>query len=90
MKALPCAVSRCSNAPSDCAHVKTRAAGGTHRDTIPLCRIHHVEQGNIGIKTFAERYNLGDLEALAKHFADRWEKFVRQRPWIMSESDLPF
>ena len=70
MKQLNCCV--CGRTPCDTAHVRSRAAGGTADDTIPLCRMHHRESDGInsGIKTFAAKYDL-DLQALAAKY-DRW------------------
>lgn len=34
------------------------ARKGPDRESIPLCRWHHTERGNIGKYTFAEKYNI--------------------------------
>ncbi|MCA9636547.1 MAG: hypothetical protein KC420_11020 [Myxococcales bacterium] len=54
--------------PTEAAHVRSRGAGGTRRDLVPLCQRHHSEQHRIGIKTFAERHSL-DLTAEAQRIA---------------------
>ncbi len=67
IRAMPCCV--CGARPSDPAHVKTRGAGGTKKDLVPLCRRCHTEQGN-SIKTFQRKHDI-DLVALA---ASLWEQ----------------
>ena len=62
IKSLPCLV--CGRIPSVNAHIKSRGSGGDYRSIVPLCRIHHTEQGQIGIVTFANKYNI-DLEVEA-------------------------
>jgi hypothetical protein len=52
--------------PIECAHVKSRGAGGDDRgNTIPLCRRHHREQHDKGMASFQRLYGF-DLAALAK------------------------
>jgi hypothetical protein len=47
----------------ECAHVKSRGAGGDDRgNTIPLCRRHHREQHDKGMATFQRLYGF-DLAA---------------------------
>jgi hypothetical protein len=55
----PCDVCRTSP-PSDPAHIQTRKSSGPDikENLWSLCRLHHVEQGAIGIKSFAEKYGL--------------------------------
>lgn len=58
-KARPCII--CAKPPpSDCDHIRTRGAGGGDEleNLMPLCRFHHIQKGRIGIKTFAEKYQL--------------------------------
>lgn len=69
VQSLPCVV--CGYLPSQNAHVKSRGAGGGYTDIIPLCYTHHLEQGQIGIKTFAKKYHL-DLEWLAQETERKW------------------
>ena len=49
----------CNSAFVDRAHVKTRGSGGCDSDwnVMSLCRVHHIEQGSIGIATFAMKYD---------------------------------
>ena len=67
IRALGCAV--CGKAPSDNAHVRSRGAGGTWRDVVPLCPDHHSEQHRVGWDTFRARYPR-DYEALAERLAE--------------------
>lgn len=58
----------CGSFPVDPCHVKTRGAGGKdEKNLIPLCRHCHIEQHQIGIKTFADKYKL-DFDYLTKVF----------------------
>lgn len=45
---------------TDPHHVKTRGSGGGDelKQLMPLCRVHHVEVGTIGVKTFIKKYGL--------------------------------
>ncbi len=55
----------------DPAHVKSRGAGGHDRgNVVPLCRIHHTEQG-WGIKSFQSKYAI-DLKAEAKRIEEAY------------------
>lgn len=54
IKSLPCLV--CGNTPSDNEHVRSRGAGGTYKDIVPLCRTHHNERHQLGRDTFGEKY----------------------------------
>lgn len=50
------------------AHVRSRGAGGTRRDLVPLCAGHHEQQHRWGIVTFQDRHRL-DLFAVAAEIA---------------------
>lgn len=52
----------------DFAHVKSRGAGGTDLFGVSLCRFHHGEQHEIGIRSFQKRHGI-DLWALALAFS---------------------
>lgn len=58
----------------DRAHLKTRGAGATWEpwEWLPLCRAHHVEQGQVGWKRFTDKFPsiLGAVE---------------QRGWVLIE-----
>lgn len=70
VRRLPCCVPTCRQGPpSDPAHVRSRAAGGTWRDLVPMCRAHHDEQHRTGIETFQARHGV-DLRALAAALAN--------------------
>ena len=66
----------CLLARSGCAytvevhHVKSRAAGGTYRDLVPLCLYHHRSVHDMGRDTFAARHDI-DLAAEAAHLFER-------------------
>lgn len=66
----PCVVPDCVNLDIEAAHVKSRGAGGTWEDLVPLCRWHHEEQGAKGINTFQLRHGIS-LAVLARSFAAR-------------------
>lgn len=69
VRAMPCLLlgNGCWG-PIEAAHVKSRGAGGTRRDLVPLCSRHHEQQHTRGIKTFAEEHGL-DLRAAADRIA---------------------
>lgn len=69
VRAMPCLVGgiACSG-DVQAAHVRSRGAGGTRRDLIPLCARHHCEQHDAGLRTFAARYQV-DLAAAAASIA---------------------
>jgi hypothetical protein len=57
IKKMRCLV--CNRTKVDVCHVKSRGAGGSNEihNLMPLCRIHHQEQGQIGILTFISKYD---------------------------------
>lgn len=69
-----CVVPGCDEGPCHVAHVKSRGAGGTADDAVPMCAAHHGESHQIGILTFQKKHGL-DLEALAHKYASEWERW---------------
>lgn len=72
MKMLPCLV--CRKCPTEVAHVKSRGAGGTAADTVPLCggpNGHHAQQHRVGIETFQRIHGL-DLQEEARKVEEAW------------------
>lgn len=70
-----CCVRGCRGSPIESAHVRDGTDGGTglkpsDRWCISLCRDHHLEQHQIGERTFEQKYDL-DLRELACEFALR-------------------
>lgn len=58
------------------AHVKSRGAGGTHEDTVPLgARCHHIQhtQGWAELKALYG-YGREEAEDSARHFAAEWKR----------------
>lgn len=51
--------------PAQNAHIKSRAAGGTYRDIVPLCNDHHREQERSNQK-FGKKYRLNLREEANK------------------------
>ena len=49
-------------------HVRSRGAGGTDRETVPLCWLHHAEGHQVGWCTFERRYQV-DLTMIAAQIA---------------------
>ena len=61
VRTLPCAV--CDREPSDPAHVRCRRVNGAwlkngDSNILPLCRPHHSEQHQHGIRTFEAKYGI--------------------------------
>lgn len=66
----PCAL--CGSYPTECAHVKSRGAGGADIDNcLALCHRCHADSHTEGIKSFATRWRVS-LEAIAKAYGDVW------------------
>lgn len=59
IRTLPCVI--CGNF-AEADHVRTRGAGGTDRQAVPLCHTHHMERHTIGIKTFQAKYGVDLME----------------------------
>lgn len=58
----------------DPAHVRTKATVGHKPDVgniVPLCRVHHRQQSDWGIKLFEMTYSV-DLTKKAKAFGQKW------------------
>lgn len=51
IRAMPCLLlgNECSG-PIEAAHVRSRGAGGTRRDLVPLCSKHHEEQHRLAVE----------------------------------------
>lgn len=79
LHAQPCVVSGFSPSfsglgPIEQAHVKSRGAGGTWRDTVPLRRALHQELHIIGQDSFEEKYGVNlrlEADEIQKQWADR-------------------
>lgn len=68
IKTLPCTVCGCNGVGFDAvdpAHTETVKTGGSDRRAIPLCRLHHSEQGTMGVKTFASEYKFSYNKVIA-------------------------
>lgn len=64
VKGLPCIVEDCERRDIECAHVKSRGAGGGPEHIVPLCALHHREQHDRGVETVQDEWGLDlDLEA---------------------------
>ena len=70
----PCCV--CGGWPSEAAHAKSRGAGGTAEDMVPMCTRHHREQHDTGIETFQERHGVNLAEIAAKYAGRWWDREV--------------
>lgn len=69
-----CVVPGCEEGPCEVAHVRSRGAGGTADDAVPMCHSHHSESHQIGILTFQKKHGL-DLGAEAHRFARAWQRW---------------
>lgn len=63
VRMMPCRVcgrEPTQEAPNDPDHIRTRGSGGGDNlsNLWALCRHHHIEKGQIGIKSFVEKYRL--------------------------------
>lgn len=73
MKKRPCTVCGCG--PSDPDHRPTRGSrGGDHDLVWPLCREHHTEAHQVGIKSFERKYSIS-----ASYEIDRlWVEYTQR------------
>ena len=71
IRGMGCCLEHCRFVPADPAHVKSRGAGGTKTDLVPLCHEHHRQQHQWGILKFQHVYKI-DLAEIA---AQLWEKY---------------
>lgn len=70
IRTMPCVI---CGGWAEVAHVKSRGAGGNDLgNCVPLCRKHHQQQHDMGIKSFQAQWNV-DLHDHAAWYADRWE-----------------
>lgn len=84
IRSLPCCACH-KEGPSDPHHVKTRGAGGTSEDLVPLCADCHRELlPSMGIDTFGARWNI-DLRQKAVVYEGWWQDGQRT-----GEVDLGF
>lgn len=56
IKKMQCIIYGCTSKPTECAHVRSRGAGGDYRDIVPLCPSHHAEQHQMGIHSFCRKH----------------------------------
>lgn len=68
---LPCCVT--GQRPVVAHHVRSRGAGGTDRQTVPLTDALHREGHQVGWRTFETRYGV-DLTAIADGLAATYEE----------------
>jgi hypothetical protein len=60
--------------PSEAAHVRSRGAGGTSKDLVPLCRKHHQMQHDMGVHTFAKQFGfLLTMDDFARIYEEEWQ-----------------
>lgn len=64
IKTLPCIINHNCVGPVDCEHWKTKGSGGGDNlsNLNPMCRKHHIEKGQLGVKSFWERYHKTIIE----------------------------
>lgn len=68
-RSLPCSVPGCTRRPAEPHHVRTRGAGGSDSDCVPLCHEHHMELHGKGRHTFETKHAV-DLTAYAAALAN--------------------
>lgn len=70
VRAMACVVGQGCRGRIHAAHARSRGAGGTRRDLVPLCELHHREQHQRGIKTFEADHGLDLAGEAAKVAAE--------------------
>jgi Putative HNHc nuclease len=68
INAIRCIVPRCRSRRSDNAHLRSRRVA-TWREVFAACRRHHRESHDIGLRSFAAKYNV-DPWAMAARLAE--------------------
>jgi hypothetical protein len=72
IRGLPCTVLDGCSGEIQCAHVKSRGAGGDDLgNAVPLWARHHGQQHSWGIRTFEGHYRV-DLGAMAQSLAEQY------------------
>lgn len=51
----------CFNKVSDAHHWRTKGSSQNDLYCVPLCREHHSMFHNIGVKSFCDKFKLGDI-----------------------------
>lgn len=71
----PCCI--CGKKKVDAAHIKTRGSGGpdVEDNLVPLCRTHHIEQGQIGFARMFAKY-------------PEFYKALREKGWELGNGKL--
>ncbi len=75
MQAQHCCI--CGTRPVDCHHVKTRGAGGTADDMVPLCRTCHQIWHSRGRAWFENEFDI-DAGVLAQRYTRWWREHQKQ------------
>jgi hypothetical protein len=70
IRGWPCVA--CPSRETQAAHLPRVKQHGDAQNLVPLCGTHHMEQHNMGVQSFAERYGL-DLESLANWYWEQYE-----------------
>lgn len=74
MKQQPCAVCG-ERGPNECAHVaRSRGAGGSWKDTAPLCRRCHTQEHTQGARTFWRVAGKNPIRVAAEYH-ERWNAY---------------
>lgn len=68
---LACCVPGCPGR-SEAVHVRSRGAGGTWEDIVPMCNAHHRALHDMGVRTFSAHLGL-DLPIIARVHAAVWK-----------------
>lgn len=77
LRSLNCAVGGCLSARIEVAHAKSRGAGGTWKDCLPLCTRHHESQHSLGIETFEKKVGFRLADAADKVHGE-WKIYSNQ------------
>lgn len=70
VRKLPCLVGQGCYGCIEAAHARSRGAGGTRRDLVPLCFAHHSEQHRIGRQSFELKHGLNLADTARQIAAD--------------------
>lgn len=85
---LSCVVNGCGSQEIEASHIRSRGAGGRWEDVVPMCRAHHREFHDMGVRTWSSKYALS-LDLIARAYASVWRERTGEPTTATSEAKLP-
>jgi hypothetical protein len=82
VRLMRCVVGCGCSGPIEVAHDPSRGAGGGRFDIGPLCKLHHFEQGTIGIHSFQDLHGL--------NLRELWDEIALGHAWPLGLVTIAF